>query len=282
MKMKEKAPIAVRTSERRVALQKLPTILSRCTMYDVRCTIDSRFLVSLGLFLLAFGSAISQPRGYSRYQSAHFTLVAPTGGTVGRLLDELELAYRHVRDYGVTPPSKVEAACYSTTSEFVAGSGGLSINLAVAVGERIHLQPVSVLMKRGEFARALRHELTHTAVAAAARRGLPRWMNEGLAMIVAGEGHPESMGFKTLLALEDTLRQSRRHSSLRSAYAASKRLVERMIERWGKSRIVAMVAEVGKSGGFEERFRKLAGESASTWGTREVAGGGKRGGTLHY
>src|SRR5207248_3030765 len=100
--------------------------------------------------------------------------------------------------------------------------GGSTFNLAVASGEQIHLQPVRVLL-RGSLAQALRHELTHVALFQAARHGLPRWLNEGMAMTVAGEQYPVKQKFLRLEQLEDSVRKSRSFQTLRSAYGASAR-----------------------------------------------------------
>ncbi|MDB5035673.1 MAG: hypothetical protein JWQ98_2914 [Chlorobi bacterium] len=206
----------------------------------------------------------------ARYQSAHFILTAPAGGDVGRLLDELESAYRDVQRYGLRMPARVEARSHGSTADFAIAAGVARFNLAAAVGARIELQPMSVLLRRGELTRALRHELTHVALAEAARRGLPRWLNEGMAMMVAGEMQPERITFVRLDRLEDSLAGARLQPTIRSAYGTARRLASRLIESVGQGSVLSFLGSVGSSGGFEEKFRGLTGKGSAEWGRAEL------------
>lgn len=206
-----------------------------------------------------------------RSQSAHFILHAPEQADVRRLLDELEDAYSYLREYGLVLPSKISAWCYASTPAFIDGSGGGSYNLAIAIGEQIHLQPLRLLLKRGDLSRVLRHELTHVALNNAARRGLPRWMNEGMAMTVAAEKHPEHLHFREIPRLEDSLRLSRSHGTLRSAYGASERLVATLLAHYGKVKVLRLLSEVALAGLFDLRFVRLTGYLPPAWG-RAVLG----------
>ena len=95
-----------------------------------------------------------------------------------------------VREFGLALPAMVAARSYRrrSSSSAVPGeraiSGRCSWRAGSSAADRIAAE------SRGS-ARALRHELTHVALAQSARRGLPRWLNEGLAMVVAGEKQPE-------------------------------------------------------------------------------------------
>lgn len=210
-------------------------------------------LVSILLTLATIGVARGDiPEG--RYRSAHFVLHIPRTPQSGRLLDELESAYKHVREYGLSLPSSIEAWSYASTDNFVQRSGGARYNLAFAVGGRIHLQPLALLLRRGELPRALRHEITHIALLAAAKRGLPRWFNEGTAMVVAGERHPETIKFQNLETLERTITRSKSYDTLRSAYGTAARLVAEYVEANGREKLVELVRSVAGSGGFARKY----------------------------
>ncbi len=191
---------------------------------------------------------------------------------VSRMLEELESAYRDLRSYGLSLPRMVDVRCYPSTAEFTRRSGGESFHLAIAIGERLHLQPLPVLLRNGGLARSLRHELTHVALAGAAARGLPRWLNEGMAMIVAGERHPEVIRFRSLRQLEDSLFGSRSHDNLRSAYGTSARLAGRLAERLGRQKILALLRTVGSRGNFERAFRAYMGVALGAWERSELGG----------
>jgi len=211
-------------------------------------------------------------RGIARYQSAHFTLILPGGVDPGIVSDALESAYRDVRGVGLKLPSMVLVRSYASTDEFVRSAGGNRSDLAVARDERIHLQPIPLLLRREDASFAYRHELVHVGLAKAARRGLPRWMNEGVAMVVAGERQPEGFEFTRIDKLEDSLEHARSYTVRRSAYGTAQRLVATLIARHGRSRVIALLRSVADGGGFERRFRTLTGRSSTEWGNRELGG----------
>ena len=204
------------------------------------------------------------------YQSAHFLLSLPRGESPGPLLDELEGAYRHLVGYGLELPRKIAVRCYATTAEFRRASGGSGLHLAVASRGGIHMQPLALLLRRGDLSRALRHELAHVALFDAASRDLPRWMNEGMAMVIAGEKHPERIRFGSLAQLEEALLPPGTHDTIRSAYGAAERLMARMIERYGKGKVLAMLRSIAAGTHHETAFERLAGMKMQQWGEREL------------
>jgi hypothetical protein len=190
----------------------------------------------------------------------------PRGENAARVLDELKRAYVAVREYGVRLPAKVNARIYRSTYEFTQGSGGAAYNLAVWSRGVVHLQPARVLLRSGGFARSLRHELTHAGLAETAGSTLPRWLNEGLAMTAAGELQPETVRFRTLAALEDTIARSRAYATVRGAYGTAARLVRALVERYGRGRVISLAAGAAAGRHFESEFRGLTGLTAAEWG----------------
>lgn len=203
-------------------------------------------------------------------RSAHVVLNAPRGAGSERLLEELESAYVHVRSWGLKLPSRVNAWGYSTVDSYVRGSGGARATLASTLRGSIHLQPMDLLLRHAALSRTLRHEMVHVALDIAARRGLPRWFNEGLAMLVAGEMQVESARFATLAELKRGFGADGDHATARSAYATARRLVECLEKEYGRVRMASLVRNVGGRGGFPDRFRELTGSRPAAWVARNL------------
>jgi len=77
---------------------------------------------------------------------------------------------------------------HETTSEFIRETGHSGWATGVATRDRIDLQPLSLLERRGELTPTLRHELAHVAIERLATTPPPRWLAEGLALHFAGQG----------------------------------------------------------------------------------------------
>ena len=82
----------------------------------------------------------------------------------------------------------LEIVVNETTGDFV-GRTGLPIWAAAATREnKIELQPLETLKRRGILETTLRHELVHTTIDLVSRGRAPRWLAEGFALHLAGEG----------------------------------------------------------------------------------------------
>ena len=77
---------------------------------------------------------------------------------------------------------------HETTSEFIQATGHSGWATGVATRERIDLQPLPLLERRGELATTLRHELAHVVVERLASTPPPRGLAEGIALHFAGQG----------------------------------------------------------------------------------------------
>jgi len=203
-------------------------------------------------------------------RSAHFVVIAPPG-TVGEMLvDELEAAYVHVRTWGLRLPARIDVRGYSTTDSYVRASGAPRTTLAATVDGTLHLQPQGILVRSGSLQRTLRHELVHAALRRAERRGIPRWFNEGLAMHVAGERHPETVAFTSVDALERVIGQHEDHARTKSGYETARRLVERLEREHGRAALTDLVLWTATRGGFAGRFRQVTGVDPVPWTHRRL------------
>jgi len=87
------------------------------------------------------------------------------------------------------PPGRpIELHLHATTAEFIDQTGLPGWMSGAATRHRIDLQPISLLEQRGELVTTLRHELTHLLIERLAPDPPPRWLAEGMALYVAGEG----------------------------------------------------------------------------------------------
>jgi len=228
----------------------------------------TRWWGDAALLLLLCFTAATQAKSQGKIvvrKMANFTLVLPSSQDPTHVTGWLESARKHVREYGLALPPRVVVRIYSTSSQFAQATGLTTSHLAGTQNGRLHLQPLPLLLRRPEALRTIGHELVHIALGQAARNGLPRWFNEGMAMVVAGEQQPESVRFVTLQALQDTLLRSRSYPTVRSAYGTCQRLVGKLVEQRGKSAVLAMLRAVGDRGKFPDHFRQLAGIPLEEW-----------------
>ena len=75
-----------------------------------------------------------------------------------------------------------------TTGNFVGRTGQPPWAAAATRDRRIELQPLQILKRKRILETTLRHELAHTAIDVVGRGRAPRWLAEGLAIYLAGEG----------------------------------------------------------------------------------------------
>jgi hypothetical protein len=140
---------------------------------------------------------------------------------------------------GGAAPDGVEVFVHETTGDFVGATGQPPWVAAVTEGRRVRLQPLGVLRRRGVLANTLRHELVHVACEALGRGRAPRWLVEGLAAHVAGEGASLTRGAAplrlTLGELERRLARPASAEEMRALYAAAYRETAALIRREGEA-----------------------------------------------
>ena len=133
----------------------------------------------------------------------------------------------------------VEVFVHETTGDFVGVTGQPAWVAASTEGRRIELQPLDVLRRRGVVATTLRHEFVHAALEALGRGHAPRWLVEGLAVYVAGEGPQLARSAPrqriSLDALERGLASPGSPQEMRALYAAAYREVGELIRREGEA-----------------------------------------------
>lgn len=190
----------------------------------------------------------AQPRG--TLSSEHFRAVfagAHNQRAVEAALRTLEAAHRDLEQrlnrasLMMPNAAKTELMIYATTGDFTGATGQPAWAAAVTRGRTIHLQPLGTLQRRGVLFTTLRHEYAHVVIEALSRGHTPRWLTEGLAIHVAGEGALSS-GVKNVAEipadeLERRLAAPASARQMRELYAAAWRAVVKLIRTEGEPEI---------------------------------------------
>ncbi len=145
-------------------------------------------------------------------------------------------------------------------SGYAAGAEGIIVLLP----ERVPSYPY------GSLESVLSHELAHVLVArAAAGRAVPRWFDEGLAMVVADRWDLEDRarlvwamvggGQISLAQLDGEFRKDR--TSAQGAYVLAKAFVRYLLRRWGEEVPGRMLALLAEDLPFPEAFVRVTGVS---------------------
>jgi stage II sporulation protein D len=142
---------------------------------------------------------------------------------------------------------EVEVIINRTTGDFVGRTGMPSWAAAATHNNRIELQPVSVLKQRGILETTLRHELVHVVIDSVGGKQTPRWLTEGFALYIAGEGKLLERYAKgpTLSPndLERKLVTAKSADEMKAAYAAAYKTVRDLIRVEGENKLWQRVAQ---------------------------------------
>jgi SpoIID/LytB domain protein len=82
----------------------------------------------------------------------------------------------------------LEIRLNQSTGDFTSRTGQPWWAAAATKGNRIELPPVAILKRRGVLTTTLRHELAHVVIDLVSHDRAPRWLEEGFAIYLAGEG----------------------------------------------------------------------------------------------
>ncbi len=154
---------------------------------------------------------------------------------------------------------KTELLIYPTTGDFTGATGMPVWVAAVTRGRTMHLQPLRTLQKRGVLKPTLRHEYVHIVIESLSAGRAPRWLAEGLAIHLAGEGarYAQVQSKKKLSSdeLEKKLASPASAQEMRELYAAAWREVRVMMRAEGLSKIWQRVASAQPRGHHTARVQ---------------------------
>jgi len=141
----------------------------------------------------------------------------------------------------------LEVRLNESTGDFTARSGQPWWAAAATKGNRLELQPLALLKRRGVLANTLRHELAHVFIDAIGRDRAPRWLEEGFSIYLAGEGRlfaPYSGGGNLSQAeLERRLEHPRTQAEMRELYAQAYLAVSELVRQQGEASVWNKLAE---------------------------------------
>lgn len=136
---------------------------------------------------------------------------------------------------------RLEIRLNESTGDFTSRTGQPWWAAAATQGNRIELQPVRILKRRGVLFTTLRHELAHIMINSVSNKRAPRWLEEGFALYLAGESQMISRYATRDRLAEDELEQRLQHprtqQDMRTLYAEAHHLVFELIRREGEPSI---------------------------------------------
>lgn len=179
-----------------------------------------------------------------------------------RTLDVLEDAYWRVGTALYTFPGDVITVVLYTEQQFRDTTRSPSW-AAAAYDGRIRIPMRGALQQApGELERVLAHELTHAMIRAIAPRGVPTWLNEGLAVMFEPQG--TQWAAATLAASHpriplDQLAGSFDHLSrdqAQIAYAESAEAAQRLFDDIGGVAVVALLQDIARGMPLADAFEQ--------------------------
>jgi hypothetical protein len=206
------------------------------------------FLQTAPLFLSVSPNLRVSPSRMLTISSEHFRVTYPADvdrRDANQVLNTLESAHADysrrasAASIAVNIPT-LEIRLNESTGDFTARTGQPWWAAAATKGNRIELQPVALLKKRGVLFTTLRHELAHVAIDSIGSRA-PRWLEEGFALYLAGEGPTISRYVMRGLLLDEELERRMQHprtqEEMRSLYAQAYITVAEMVRNQGEASV---------------------------------------------
>lgn len=141
----------------------------------------------------------------------------------------------------------VEVFINTSTGDFVARTGMPAWAAAATRNNRIELQPLALLKRRGIVETTLQHELVHVVIDTLGGGKTPRWFAEGIALYVAGEGKLIQQNAESSVMsgydLEHKLATAKTSMEMKSAYAAAYQAVRNLVRAEGENKLWKRVAQ---------------------------------------
>jgi len=134
----------------------------------------------------------------------------------------------------------LEIRINESTGDFTGRTGQPWWAAAATKGNRVELQPLAILKRRGVLNTTLKHELAHVVIDHLASDRAPRWLEEGFAIYLAGEGAMYSHGSRGMLTdeeLEKRLTHPTSQADMHAAYADAYLKVKEMIRNSGEASV---------------------------------------------
>jgi len=207
----------------------------------------------------------SPEKGFFQSQSAHFTVLfeGPADEELARrAVDILEDAYWRVGTALYTFPDHVITVVLYTEQQFRDTTRSPAW-AAAAYDGRIRVPMRGALQQApGELERVLAHELTHAMIRAIAPRGVPTWLNEGLAVMFEPQGAQWAAetvsGSSARIPLDELAGSFDQLSGnqARIAYAESADAARRLFDEVGGAGVVALLQDIARGVPLADAFER--------------------------
>jgi tetratricopeptide (TPR) repeat protein len=197
---------------------------------------------------------------FSQKYGDHFTVLfeGPREEALAkRVIDLLESAYWRIgTGLGAYPTGILTVVLY-TNEQFrdITQSPDWA---AAAFDGRIRVPMRGAFENPKVLERVLAHELTHAIVYSIAPRGVPQWLNEGLAQVFEPEAPtaiPPRAAAPALSSLEKSF-EALDTLQARAAYAQSAAAVRALIDQAGPAALLNLLTFVGEGTPFEQAFER--------------------------
>ena len=184
---------------------------------------------------------------------------AQDAAMASQALESLNRSYWRITDvFGLVPQQSVPVVLY-TGEQFQDITR--SPKWAAAAFDGIIRVPMKGAGEKGEdLDRVLAHEFTHALIRSVATRGLPTWLNEGLASVLESDDLDwakaqvaKAPRLPSLTALSSSFNKLS-GGDARIAYAASALAAKRLLDEAGGPAIANLLRDLGDGVPFEEAF----------------------------
>jgi tetratricopeptide (TPR) repeat protein len=212
----------------------------------------------------------AEARSESRFaetRGVHFRVLfdGPVDQAVARrAVEMLEAAYLRIGDaLGFYPSESVDVVLY-TSQQFRDITRGPAWASGVYDG-RIRVPVKGALEQGGDLERVLAHEYVHAIVANLAGRGVPAWVNEGLAVVLEPGGLPAAERVVAAARSRPPLAQlhggfgNLPDAQAQLAYAESAVAARAMLDARGPSAVLMLLRDLGAGAAFPTAFHQRIG-----------------------
>lgn len=199
-------------------------------------------------YLVPLGPAATQK--FLTISSEHFRVTYPASvdrNDANQVLSTMDSARANFLNRAATASVSVgdlpllEIRLNDSTGDFTARTGQPWWAAAATKGNRIELQPVGILKRRGVLTTTLRHELAHAVIDRVSHNRSARWLEEGFALYLAGEGGAISRylrrGRLATEELEQKLARPGTAEEMRALYAQAYSDVAYLIRNSGEASV---------------------------------------------
>ncbi len=198
------------------------------------------------------------------------------------VLKQMELARRNTEKlFGRAPSTRLTVVCSGDLDMFRAATGRDWWNYSLIKGDTLNLQSPMDLFARGLLTIAAPHEYYEWAINNLANHRAPRWLDEGLASLLAKEaavleGQTTEFGEQgtnmSFHDMENALRSEKDRIPARRAYYNAYRMVEKLTLTRGQSAVLAFVLDCGEEKNLDAASKRAFGvdydalvEEARSW-----------------